>query len=198
MATFLDIGLVESFGVIFVVLLVFLIVYGLLEYLKVFGEGKRGLHGITAFVIALLFLISRTASSMVEMMVPWFIVLAIFIFFTLFMVRMFGRTEADMRQLIADPNVYPWLIALVGLILALSVGTAFGQKLLESGEGTQPTNTSIEGPILPGPSPGTTSTATPSFATNVINTLRHPKVLGLLFIFLIGMFAMIFLTKPAK
>jgi len=201
MATFLDIGLLEHFGVIFVVLLVFLILFGLLEYIKAFGEGKRGLHGIIALAVALLFIISKIATNMVAIMVPWFMVIVIFIFFTLFLTRIFGLGEADMKKLIRDPNVYPWIIAFSALILFLALGNVFGQSLLEKGESVQiPTNYSAQGPStgLQPATPGTRSTTTASFTTNLLNTLRHPKVMAVLFVFLIGMFALIFLTKPAK
>lgn len=201
MATFLDVGLIENFGVIFVILLIFLILFGLLEYIKAFGEGKRGLHAIIALVVALLFLVSKIATKIVAMMVPWFMVVVIFIFFTLFLARMFGLEEAGVKKLIADPNVYPWIIAFAGLILFLSLGNAFGQSLLEKGEGFEkPANYTAEGPGtgLQPVTPGTRSTTTTSFTTNLLNTLRHPKVMGVLFVFLVGMFALIFLTKPAK
>lgn len=201
MATFLDIGLFEHFGVILVVLVVFLILFGILEYIKAFGEGKRGLHALIAFIVALLFIVSKIASNMVKIMVPWFMVIVIFLFFTMFMVRMFGLGEGDMKKLIGDPNVYPWVIIFSLLILFLALGNAFGQSLLERG-GSSSTSTNYTGgstvvvqpEVLP-----TTSTTTPSFTTNLLNTLRHPKVLGLLFIFLVGLFTLIFLTKsPTK
>ncbi len=203
MATFIDVGLLENFGVVFVILLVFLILFGILEYTKAFGEGRRGLHAIISLVVALLFLVSNIATAMVKMMVPWFMVIVIFIFFVLLSVRMFGRTESDIRKLIGDPNVYPWLIIFVLLVLLLSLGNAFGQGLLERGEGAEtPTDISgggtTSGTGLQPASPGTTSTTTTSFTTNLLNTIRHPKVLGMLFVFLVGMFALLFLTKPNK
>jgi hypothetical protein len=204
MATFLDIGLFEHFGVIFVVLIVFLILFGILEYIKAFGEGKRGLHALIAFVVALLFLVSKIATNMVKIMVPWFMVIVIFIFFTMFMIRMFGLGEGDMKKLIGDPNVYPWIIIFAVLILFLALGNAFGQSLLEKGAPatatTTPTNYTGGSTTTTLPTVSeTTSTTTPSFTTNLLNTLRHPKVLGLLFIFLVGLFTLIFLTKaPSK
>lgn len=208
MATLLDVGLLEHFGVIFVVLLVFLILFGLLEYIKAFGEGKRGMHAMIALMIALLFLVSKLATKMVAFMVPWFMVAIIFIFFLLFLVRIFGIGEGELKKLIGDPNVYPWVIAIAVIILLFSLSNVFGQSLLEKGGGvptsTSPTESTAIDPAtgLPYTNTGsynvdyTTSTATPSFSTNLLNTLRHPKVLGLLFIFLVGMFALIFLTKP--
>lgn len=201
MATFLDVGLLEHFGVIFVILLIFLILFGLLEYIKAFGEAKKGLHAIIALVVALLFLVSKIATNMVKMMVPWFMVLAIFLFFTMFLIRMFGVKEKHMIELIKDPNIHPWIIIFVVLILLLSLGNAFGQSLLERGEAVKiPTNYSAQEPGI-GLEPtasGITSTTTTSFTTNLLNTLRHPKVLGMLFVFLVAMFALIFLTKPIK
>jgi hypothetical protein len=199
MATFLDVGLFSHFGVIFVVLIVFLILFGLLEYIKAFGSDKKGLHALLALMVALLFLVSKIASRMVSNMVPWFMVAIIFVFFTLILVRMFGPGEGDMKKLIADPNVYPWIIVFAVLILLISLGNAFGQGLLEKGEGTVSvaTNSTINRGYtgLEPAAPGTTSVATPSFTTNLLNTLRHPKVLGMIFVLLIGAFCLLFLTK---
>jgi hypothetical protein len=196
MATFLEIGLLEHFGPLFVVLIIFLILFGLMEYIKAFGEGKRGLHAILALMVALLFLASKAASAMVNIMVPWFMVLVIFVFFIMFVVRMFGVGEGDMKNLIKDPNVYPWILVFALLILFVGLGTVFGQGLLQAGSGTTPTTTNYTGGDgLPNPDSGTTSTATSSFATNALNTLRNPKVLGLIFILVVAAFALLFLTK---
>ncbi|MBN2459313.1 hypothetical protein JXB28_03425 [Candidatus Woesearchaeota archaeon] len=204
MATLLDVGLLEHFGIIFVILLVFLILFGLLEYIKAFGEGKKGMHAMIALSVAFLFLVSKLATNMVSFMVPWFMVAVIFIFLLLFLIRMFGVGEGDMVKLIKDPNAYPWIIAIAVIILLFALSNTFGQSLLEKGGGGGGAGTPTSDPAIsqdPGtisPDYSTTSTATSSFATNFLNTLRNPKVLGLLFIFLVGMFALIFLTKTAK
>ena len=183
MATLLDVGIMENFGVVFIVLLVFLVIFGLLEYIKAFGEEKRGLHSIIALMIAFLFIISKAATNMVAIMVPWFIVLAVFIFFVLFLVRIFGVGEADMVKLIKDPNVHPWIIAFSALILIFALGSTLGQTLLEKGEGITPTQP-IEGngeyysdggyPVnvistQPSTTQGALSTTTDSFSTNLLN-----------------------------
>ncbi|MBN2052096.1 hypothetical protein JW756_01215 [Candidatus Woesearchaeota archaeon] len=198
MATFLEIGLLEHFGVVFVILLVFLVIFGLMEYIKPFGDGKRGLHAIISLLIALLFLVSKIATNMVSFMVPWFMVVAIFIFFTLFLVRMFGAGEKEMLDLIKDPNVHPWVLIFVGLILAFGLANAFGQGLLEKGRNDMNSANYTAGGSVGSYQPtGISSTATPSFTTNLLNTLRHPKVMGMLFIFIMAAFALLFLTKTA-
>ncbi len=211
MATFLDVGLLEHFSVIFVVLVVFVIVFGLLEYIKAFGSDKKGLHAIIAFVVALLFLVSKAASTMVTFMVPWFLVLILFVFFSMFVIRMFGLGEGDMKKLIADPNVHPWIIIFIVLILVFGLASVFGQSLLESGGGeleevepgydynVSSAEFGSQPPAQTRPAePETLSTTTSSFSTNLLNTLRHPKVLGVFFVFLVGLFAMLFLTKSVK
>ena len=51
MATFLDIGLLKHITNVFIFLLVFAIMFGLLEYKKILGKDKKSLHGIIAFGI---------------------------------------------------------------------------------------------------------------------------------------------------
>ena len=84
MATFLDIGILENFSIVFVFLLIFTIVYAILEYSSPFGKGKKGLHGIISLAVAFLIIISKPAVLLVTYLTPWFIVLFMFIFFMLF------------------------------------------------------------------------------------------------------------------
>lgn len=198
MATFLDVGIMQHFSTIFVVLLIFVVIFGLLETVKAFGK-NRGLHAVISLVIALLFVVSKLATSMIQTMVPWFIVVIIFIFFFMFLLRMWGLGDADLKSLIGDSNVYPWLIVIVVIVLFTSLSSVFGQSLLEKGEGTTEANYaynySVEGGSSSYTVPDSTSTTTPSFTTNMLNTLRNPKVLGMIFVFLVGAFSLLFLTK---
>jgi hypothetical protein len=195
MATFLDIGILEHFSSIFVVLLVFVIVFGLLEMVKAFGEGKKGLNAIVALVIALLFLVSKLATKMVSTMVPWFIVTTIFIFFVLFLIRMWGLGDSDIKSLIGDSNVYPWLVIIFVIILLTSLSSVFGQSLLEKGSGNTGASYNASTAAPSADTAGSRSVATSSFSTNFTNTVTNPKVLGMIFVFLVGAFSLLFLTK---
>jgi hypothetical protein len=211
MATLLDVGILSHFGSFFVFALLFALLYGIMESTKPFGGEKRGLHAFVALVIALLFLVSRMASNMVAVLVPWFIIIAVFIFFVLLLFRMFGATDDTFKKVIGQDNVYPWIIVFSLLVLFGALGSVFGQYLLEAGGGG-PTPTSAGGggvvyydsngtPVYSPYDDGvgaTTSTTTNSFAVNFMNTVRNPKVMGLIFILLTGAFLMIFLTKPVK
>ncbi|MAG39251.1 hypothetical protein CMO90_04155 [Candidatus Woesearchaeota archaeon] len=192
MATFLDISVLGNFSIIFVFLLIFTVIFAFLEFSNPFGKGRKGLHSLIALSIAFLIVISEAAVMMINFMTPWFLVLFLFIFFMLFSVRIFGVSEADTISLIKNPQVYPYLIVFGVIILIASFATTFGQILLEQGTGTE----QVDKPtiILPGDVIGG-STQTTSFGENVLNTIVHPKVLGMIAILLVGMFTITFLTK---
>jgi hypothetical protein len=208
MATLIDSTILAHFGSIFVVFLLFAILYGIFEASKPFGPNMKGIHAIIALFIALLMLMSRAATGMVQVLVPWFIVLLIFLFFVMLLFRMFGMDDAIFKKIVQDTSVFPWIIIFSILVLFGALAAVFGQNLLSAGEGDAApvvvespdgsgTVIIVEG--QPGTAPvyaGTDSTATDSFGVNLMNTLRHPKVLGLIFVLLTGAFLMIFLTKP--
>jgi len=194
MATFLDVGILEKFSIIFVFLLVFTIIYAVLEYSNPFGGGKKGLHAIIALAVAFLIVISKPAVIMVNFMTPWFLVLFLFIFFILFSVRMFGTSEADTIAIIKDARVYPYLIVFAIVIIIAGFSYTFGQTLLEERTGIEGVNAEKGEMVLPGDIEGG-STKTISFSQNVLNTVVHPKVLGFIAIMLVGLFTLIFLTK---
>lgn len=192
MATFLDVGILENFSIVFVFLLIFTIVYGLLEVIGIFGKDKKGLSALVALSVGILIIISKAAVVMINFMTPWFIVLFLFIFFMIFAVRMFGVSETDTMNIIKDSRVYPYLVVFGFLILIAGFSSAFGQSLLETGTGVEGDgDTDV---ILPGDIEGG-STKTTSFGSNVLNTLVHPKVLGFIALMLIALFTLIFLTK---
>ena len=66
MATFLDaVGTLEEFSVIFIFILIFIVLYGLLQYTKMIGENKA-IHAIISLAVSIIFLFSQTASKIIE------------------------------------------------------------------------------------------------------------------------------------
>ena len=216
MATFLDIGLFSYFSVIFSFLLVFVVVFGLLEYIKIFGSENKGWHAIIALSIAALTLMSGLALKFLTFVTPWFLMFFFVIFFIIFAVRMFGVGEKDMIGVIKDSSTWPWILVFSIIIVLFGLGNAIGQTALEQGPGqavVQGSGTSGTGTIdttgtnsdsaasagtsttTTGTAAGTGSTATSSYSTNVYNTIFHPKVLGLIFMLLIATISIAFLAK---
>jgi hypothetical protein len=138
MATFLDITLLGGAKVIFTFLLVYVIVWGLLVWIKPFGkEMPAGPYAIIALVAAFFTVISGTVRYIIEFMTPWFLFLVLFLFFVLFIIRMFGLKETDMVSIIHNSTVHILILVIIAIIMLFALSSAFGQKALESTQGQQ-------------------------------------------------------------
>jgi len=168
MATFLDLGLLQKFDMIFPFLLVLVVVWGFLSYSKFFGESKGGLHGLIALILAILVLLSEPARMVINNMAPWFIILVMFIFFLLLLAKTTGPE--------LETGNYGWLIKIflilsfVILIYSLIDVTMWDEDTDELGEAIEDGSVADTG------------------KSGFYNTLRHPTMLGLMLIFLVAAF----------
>ena len=194
MATFLDISVIGHFTSIFTFLLVFVIVFGLLQMFKMFGEGHTGIHAIIALAIGFIVIFQGGVVNVIQTFIPWFTLLIIVVFLLIFASRMFGLTEGDVKAgFYNNPSFMTWILIFSALILLFSLGTGFGQSTLEQGQG-QNLTTPQAAVSATGGNATAGSTATLSFNQNLSNTLYNPKILGMLLVFIIVILAMLFLT----
>lgn len=77
MATLFDGGLLASFASIFTFLFVYVLVYGLLSKIKLFGENTNGLSAIIALASAVFTMFSPMVVQMISYMIPWLIVMLV-------------------------------------------------------------------------------------------------------------------------
>lgn len=119
---------------------------------------------------------------------------------------MFGLKQGD---LVAGKSreLRTWVIILTVVILLFGLGAAFGQTTREAttgpttSTGTTEPSTGEPGYVYYGDDFQETHTTTSqntepeTFGEDVMATLFHPKVLGMIVILLIGAFAMFLLTK---
>ncbi len=202
MATFLDLSILSNFVSIFTFLLVFILIFGLLEVFKVFGEGRKGLHAMVAVCIGFIVMLSKGFTGFMTTFTPWITILIVVIFFILFAVRMFGIGEKDLADAMRnDSTIYTVILIAVGLILLFSIGIGFGQQTLDTTtpgtSGTTETVTNSGGTsttVVDNKTQVVGSTNTSDFSKNFYNTLYHPKVLGLMLIMILVVMAMLFLT----
>ncbi len=163
MATLFDITLLGGAKVVFTFLLVYVVVWGLLVMIKPFGKSVgNGAYAIIGLVSAFFAVISGTMRYVVEFMTPWFLFLVLFLFFTLFVIRMFGVSEGQLSAIIKTAPVYVPILAAVFIILLFALGSAFGQQSLEATQGAQ-TSVSYNPagyPPTTGTDSGTTGTGT--------------------------------------
>ena len=183
MATILDVSLLQSFDVIFVPLLVFAILFALLQKTKAL-TAAAGINALIAAVAALIILLSETAVRIVNFMVPWFAVAIIFLVLLLLIFQMFGARDADILSALKADNAIIWTVLGLGILILLAAfGSVLGQNI---------------GPYLGEGAPAdgvSTNVASSDFESNVTATLFHPKVLGMLVIFGIIIMAVFLLTQ---
>ena len=184
MATFLDVTLLKHFSSIFPLLLVWAIMFGVLEYLKPFGEKKEGLYGLISMVIAVMFLLSKTAMDLIKYMAPWFIILLIFLMFMLLIFRFLGVKESEIAGVFKnrkDKAPIYWVIIFSALVFVAALG-----KVFFSGEGPL-TQIFTQGPTLP--ANATAGGVAVAGEAAFWATIFHPKVLGIVFVLIVAIFA---------
>lgn len=182
MVTILDIGLIQAFDFVFPVLLVWAIVFAVLQKTEVVGKSV-GINALIASIAGLTVLLSRTVIDMINFMIPWFSIAIIFFILTLLLFMIFGAKAEDAYK---DKALQWVLIAVVILIVAAAAGKVLGQTLLEQAGQVGEEGAGGE---------GGSGVATSSLTQNLFATLYNPKVLGLIVIFVIVVFAVALLTS---
>ena len=186
MATILDVGLVQYFDIIFAMLLVFCLVYAVLIKTKALGEAKA-LPVTVAIVFAFMVLLSRNIVKMIQFMIPWFAIAIIFIVMVLLIFQIFGAGDKEIFAAMKKDSTIGWTIVGIAIVIFVAAGAnVYGQKLVESGssgDGTMVNET------------GTSTVAGGNFEQNIYATLFNPKVLGMLVLFAIAIFAVVLLSS---
>lgn len=192
MATLLDVGLFGYFGVIFPVLLVFLLVFAVLTKTKFFGDNK-GVYALIAFAISMMMLFTPGVLSVINVMAPWFVFIFIFCIMILLALMVMGVSpDAIQNYMSGDWETVHWFILAFAIIIAIgSLATVYGGSLLPytDAEGN-PVDGDLADSEVSADDGGTTgkTTSTGDFNKNVGRVLFHPKVVGMVLILLIGSF----------
>tara|TARA_Y100000310_G_C20689951_1_gene821588 strand:- start:999 stop:1556 length:558 start_codon:yes stop_codon:yes gene_type:complete len=182
MATFLDVGLFQYFNVIFPVLLIFAVILALLQKTKILGTNPT-INAIIAVAVSFMALLSKTVIKLVNFMAPWFVLVLIFVILLLLIFQTLGATEKNIANVLAKEKIVHWSIIGVGLLILMAgLGSIWGQQLT-SMAGGGPVTTNV-----------TSSSTTGNLEQNLYATFYNPKVLGLVFVFLIAVFAIAFLA----
>ncbi len=134
MATIFDAGpLGNILGMSFVFILVFAVSYGVLKKIKAFGEND-GVHGIVAFVLAMLTVMVPESQIILSNFLPWS-VLFFFLVIIIFMFFMFlGVKESDMIENVTKGA--PFITIVIGVIVILflvAMTKVYGPWLMVTG-----------------------------------------------------------------
>jgi hypothetical protein len=174
MVTLLDLGLGEFLIPIFLFILIYAILYGVLNKVQVFGESKS-LNAFIAFAISALFAITPGAMEFIAIIAPWFTVLVI-LAFSFLLVFMFMGVDTKQIANLAKDSVVMWTVIIIGIIIVIGGLTA------------------VYGPIFVG-GPGSTGAGP---GAEVHRSIFNIKVLTTVFILIIFSFAVRLLSYETK
>ncbi|MBI5871757.1 hypothetical protein HZB88_01585 [archaeon] len=131
MATILDIGILDYFAPVFVFLLIFVVVYGILEKISIFGKTKY-VHALIAFCVAMLFLLTTELIDVIKLITPWFVIILIFIMFII-MIFLFAGVKAETlgSTFTSNPTVLWTIIVISFIILGWGLAQVYGESVSE-------------------------------------------------------------------
>ncbi|MFH1510329.1 MAG: hypothetical protein ABIF10_01455 [Candidatus Woesearchaeota archaeon] len=178
MATPLDFGLLAKFGAIFPFLLVFVVVYAVLNSIKVFGD-KKGIDAMIAFLAAVMVLFSDTVRMTIERMAPWFVLFFFFLIFLSIAYMIFGAKKEDIfGAMKGNRSIILWILS-ISLIIGLgSLTSVMSEKggIGVPSSASQVVNASSD------------QVAAANQQSAFWATITHPKVLGMVLILLVALF----------
>ena len=177
MATIFDIGLVQSFDIVFPVILVWALVFAIFQKTQILGESPA-INGVIATAVAFTILLSRTVIDIINFVIPWFAIAILFFIMLLLLFMIFGADAETIKGALTADLSITWVLIGIGIII---IGAGFanvmGQSLLD--QRASPADTvAVDG-----------SVAGENFEANIFNTLFHPKVLAFGILFAIAIFA---------
>jgi hypothetical protein len=220
MATVLDFTILSSLSIIFVFIAVFIGAWALMMMVNPFSfkdDAKKKTYSVMAFALAFLVIMSPPVLSIIVFSVPWFALLLIVAFFLLFFAKVVGPKGVP-DDLSKQSVVYGFMIFFTVVIILFGLANSFGQVLLEEQPGYGADADRIRGDVRPvdtfsptdeAEMPGTFDPDSPppvnqrpagaiaqdDIASNIVLTLFHPRILGMLFMMLLATITMLLIAK---
>lgn len=167
MATFLDVTGLEYFSNFFVFIFIWLTVYAILSYTKIFGDNKA-ISILLGLIMGIFVLFSPTAAGVIQYIAPWFAVIFIFIMLISVTTKMFGVSGFESYASLK------WIM-LVVVVITLIVGSLSYVR---------------EKTVIPGEN----ETGVDIDYGKASNFFFHPKVLGMLFVLIMAVFTIALLA----
>jgi len=194
MATVLDTGVLNYFLPVFVFLFVFTAVFALLEKTKILGASKT-LNVAAALSIAVMTLFTGSFVSLISIIVPWFIFLAV-ILFLVFMIFGFFSGESDFTKTIGSTwkifgQTPIFVIMLIIILVGISIvfDTTLSPYSVSSPEAVAVAATTSGSNITE-----LTTTGATNSREQTIKTLTHPRMLAALIMLIIAAASMRYLV----
>ena len=187
MATPISTALLDRFAVIFIVIFLFAILFGLLEVVHLFGENKKNLHAAIAAMIAILAILSSDLIFMIKTMLPWISLMIVFFFFMHAIPMFMGLKQSEIITFMGGQKriaTVGWVFGAMLFIILYALGTMYGNPLL---------NEDVDG--AGNSSVNATASGDNAFFGNAFSIIFNAKVIGLFVFMLIATLAIQFLTR---
>tara|TARA_Y100000310_G_scaffold202483_1_gene202673 strand:- start:10212 stop:10724 length:513 start_codon:yes stop_codon:yes gene_type:complete len=168
MATILQTQLIEFLTPIFIFLLIFVMLYALLQKSKALG-GVKGFDAIAAFAVAILFIVVPEGTIFIKSFTPWMLIFGVLVFVVFLFFMFLGVSSSTMVNLAKNSVFVTFAVILIGTIFLISLSQALGPFLL--------TNTEA------------------GFWNATKRTIFHPKMLGAIFILAMASFSIKFIAE---
>lgn len=162
MATVFDIGLLSEFADIFAWILIFVVIYGILQITDIFKN--RGIHALIAMSMTVLLGITGGTTQVIAGLAPWFVITGFFVVFLMVLVSFMGGNIQDTVFGGAGGMWWVFVPLVIGLVIALVAGPFSGEAEVDPETG--------ETILTPG--------------QNVLDVITEPKILGLILILMIS------------
>lgn len=190
MATFLDISLLGHVRVVFVFILVFCIIYAVLQMTKALGESKA-ISVWIALSMAIIFSLVSSSTSMLDIIVPSFVMLILFGFVISVAFVFMGGKLTDVPSIFGEGKntMGYWILIFTVIVFLAAIGKVFFDPTSSNAISTNTTTSSGSTTTVSSSSVGTTG------QDALMSTIFHPKVLGFIVIMLVGTFTVMYMTK---
>lgn len=177
-ASIIDLSIMQGMSAIFLIIMVFIMIYALLQKTKVLG-GNSALDATIAIAVSFMMIISGTVMEIISNMTPILVLCLFLVMFFLMATRFLGIEDSSIVAMLGGQNAAWWLIIAGILIFLGAAGQVVGPLL--AGGGGEGTADSIQ--------PGETGdVGTGDYQQDLRNTLFHPTFLGMIVLLLIGSF----------
>jgi len=175
MASVLDTSLIGYFSPVITFFFIFAIVYALLQKSKIL-KGSSNVHALIAFTVGLMFLFTPSATALVNVFTPWFVVLFIVVILVMVIFLSIGYTEESFVNFMGEGVIRWTILLIVILILVISMTQVFPSvSTVAAGEGTS---------VDVGEGSGSASVG-----EEIRRSIFNPRMLGALFLLIISAFA---------
>lgn len=201
MATLFDFGLLESSTSLFAFILVLVVSYAVLTAFPFLKFSKFNAT-ILSICFGMITLFNPAILNAIKVMVPWFGMMVAFIIFILTALFTLGYTQKDLAKTIQSRDygmqIKVWIIVISAIIFIAALSSQFAVFTGEdaasdtASQSNQATVTSASGDRID------TTAIEEKGEDALVATLFHPKMLSMIAIMLIAVFAAIFLAQSNK